>query len=850
MAQDGSATLHLLGEKDSIVWSGTQAISAGSEQLLTFAVPSIEAGCNYDFAVFDEVGKIWFARGVEVAIGNRGVTEMAQPSGQNDSGALSASGGVTARAAVKMAAPMAMAAASATLPQTWIGNGPRIGIWQGAGAAERVRLSLRYPGLYRVTASELAAAAGWSESQVVAAIGNYRVALSCQGVPVAWLADGDAMVFYGAAATTQYAPENVYWVEFGEGLAMGSIELPPPEEGVANTSFADSVTFQGSDYLARVTYGTLTNAPFVAFSGVILSGASVSHSFNLPSCAAGAWSGSVTVRLLSYREKRDNAAHNVEISLGGELLGETSWLGEQYHEATFPFDSALLNNGLAVLKLRNAAARTAGVSDDDTRFICVAISFNYQREYRLDNGSLRCNGGDGDLIEVSGVASDKPFVLDVTAPQAPLVVTGAELGRSVGSDTTLIRFANSDSGRTFQIVDSWDGLLLPAVRGAGKPLWLETAAASLQHITLIPPVAWYGGFREALAPLAAYRNSHGMRATVIDVEEVYNTYSHGLVDPLAIRSLAAALQPSGLKYLLLVGSAAFDFKHERLTVGDYSAWLMPTLVVGQSFLEGNGMVVPLDAALGDIDNDGKPEVAVGRIPAANPAAAAVVVNKTIAYETGRRWRKPLAVVADWDNSDERFYRFGRSAGRIEQPLRRAGRSYKRFDLGNSSGGEKVRNNDVLPMLRSGASIFHFFGHTNEQNLGDTRPRFLSNAHISAANWQDPMIAIIPACRANRWQGLTATATFMPYGLFAAGTGFAAGIGSTGNILGREGEELAVEFYAALCQDGTRLGEAMLQATQATADTIPAERLLSVSLVGDPALMAAMPVAQGTIILIR
>ena len=102
---------------------------------------------------------------------------------------------------------------------------------------------------------------------------------------------------------------------------------------------------------------------------------------------------------------------------------------------------------------------------------------------------------------------------------------------------------------------------------------------------------------------------------------------------------------------------------------------MPTLVVGQSFLEGNGMVVPLDAALGDIDNDGKPEVAVGRIPAANPAAAAVVVNKTIAYETGRRWRKPLAVVADWDkHDDKRFYRFGRSAGTHRATFGRAGRS--------------------------------------------------------------------------------------------------------------------------------------------------------------------------------
>ena len=53
-----------------------------------------------------------------------------------------------------------------------------------------------------------------------------------------------------------------------------------------------------------------------------------------------------------YRDKRDNAAHNVEISLGGSFC-ETSWL-VAIPEATFPFDSALLNNGLAVLKLRNA----------------------------------------------------------------------------------------------------------------------------------------------------------------------------------------------------------------------------------------------------------------------------------------------------------------------------------------------------------------------------------------------------------------------------------------------------------------------------------------------------------------
>ena len=52
--------------------------------------------------------------------------------------------------------------------------------------------------------------------------------------------------------------------------------------------------------------------------------------------------------------------------------------------------------------------------------------------------------------------------------------------------------------------------------------------------------AWRDGFRQALQPLADFRNAQGLRTVIVDVESIYNRYSYGRVDPLAIRAFCGA----------------------------------------------------------------------------------------------------------------------------------------------------------------------------------------------------------------------------------------------------------------------------------------------------------------------
>jgi len=298
----------------------------------------------------------------------------------------------------------------------------------------------------------------------------------------------------------------------------------------------------------------------------------------------------------------------------------------------------------------------------------------------------------------------------------------------------------------------------------------------------------------------------------------------------------ATLYPHGLNYLLLAGAGAIDFKHQRLSVNDYTACLIPPLIAGQRFSNGDGMTVAIDAALGDVNGDGVPEVAVGRLPTTQTYELAVAVQKTIAYEGVMRWKQQASVAADWDNTGVMYYPFSAGTDRLLVPLANAGRTVVKHYIGDSTSGAEVRIGSLFPALRAGSGLFHFFGHANEQSLGGSSVRLLYNANITPANWQKPTIAVIIGCRPNRWQSLTTTVSLLPCGLFAADTGFVAGLGATGFMLGDEGENLAVELYTnAAGQGRARLGDVWRRGLQRMAGSMPSERLLCYSLIGDPAL---------------
>ncbi|HOU22338.1 MAG TPA: hypothetical protein PKX16_08970, partial [Kiritimatiellia bacterium] len=94
-----------------------------------------------------------------------------------------------------------------------------------AAPGARMRIMIAEDGLYRLTAAQIAQMlAGFTEDQARQAIAQAQLALSCGGESVAWRGEpgGAGLFFFGQAYRDTYADRNVYFLEPGTGLAMGS----------------------------------------------------------------------------------------------------------------------------------------------------------------------------------------------------------------------------------------------------------------------------------------------------------------------------------------------------------------------------------------------------------------------------------------------------------------------------------------------------------------------------------------------------------------------------------------------------------------------------------------------------
>ena len=758
-------------------------------------------------------------------------------------------------AAAVAPSPVTQSSAPAAV-QRWIGEGPRVRVWDDPEPADRVRVSLTEAGVYSVTLQELSEASGWPVDTLLSDLEATNLCVQCQGNPIAWLADGPRLIFHALPAASRFAPENVYWISRNPGLTMSESHQVPSVPAVTNAWFTDRIERQGTEWLGRISYSTLTNAhiPFTGYRTLSGGGSSYILTNTLTDCASGDWSGAVTVRLLSRYDGEDGGdTHLACLAIGDSTLGDIAWTNEAYQVATFPFASASAPDGTLFLTLTNAATPPPYPLNDFTKFSCLSYAIDYARRYVARDDRLRCTGGSGSLAAITHFTTNDVLVLDVTDAARPLCVTGCEQLQDAATGLWSVSFACGDATRIYRLASNSKGLLQPAVRGVRDTDWGAPAQAT-PHVILIPPEAWRSGFRQAVEPLRAFRTSQGIPSRIVDVEALYNAFSDGLVDPEAIRAFCSAMRPNGLTYLLLAGAGAVDFKHHRLSVTDYSSCLIPTLIAGQRMAqtgEGEGIIVALDGALGDTDGDGRPDVAVGRLPTSQTQQVTTVVGKTIAYETRPpRTKRPVALVADWENVYPKDYDFSNGIDRLQEPLRRAGRSVMRHVLPDGNSGTAARKTFLFPALQAGAGLFHFFGHSNESSLGDG-DRFLSIANIQPGNWRIPPTSVVIACRANRWHGLTPTQLILPFGLFATDTGFAGCLGATGNMRAREGEELAVALFTPDTGEQTvTLGKVWLRGMRSMAGKIPQERLLCFSLIGDPALRFGVPPYPGTAVSVR
>ena len=132
---------------------------------------------------------------------------------------------------------------------------------------------------------------------------------------------------------------------------------------------------------------------------------------------------------------------------------------------------------------------------------------------------------------------------------------------------------------------------------------------------------------DAAEGLAEYRRAQGLRAKVVDIEDIYDEFNHGIKDADAIWSFlhhAHTRWRSGPRYVVLAGEGSFDYKN-HLGYGDS---IIPTLLTPTP--QG---LFPSDNLYADVvGNDWLPEMAIGRLPVIDAAELVAMTAKIAAYE--------------------------------------------------------------------------------------------------------------------------------------------------------------------------------------------------------------------------
>jgi hypothetical protein len=292
-----------------------------------------------------------------------------------------------------------------------------------------------------------------------------------------------------------------------------------------------------------------------------------------------------------------------------------------------------------------------------------------------------------DWIEVeiphTGRVAGKPLRLAVESqePRAPLPVLGAEALAAYGDDGSRIDLTPPAALEPAAV--AYD--LVP--RGAlARPTAIELdrpsdwrGAAHRADLLIVGPAA----LLPAIAPLAERRRRQGLAVEVVDVQDLYDEWSYGEVDPRAIRDFVAHAvkewKPPAPRYLLIIGDASWDGKNPpgteteapdaayRAEHGAEFAHVPATpyrglsggrarnLVPTWSYGTGDGHAAG-DNFFVDIDGDLFPELAVGRFPVVEPAEVSGVVEKLRRYEEAGSglWQRAVAFVTSEDPGWQRW----------------------------------------------------------------------------------------------------------------------------------------------------------------------------------------------------
>jgi hypothetical protein len=378
-----------------------------------------------------------------------------------------------------------------------------------------------------------------------------------------------------------------------------------------------------------------------------------------------------------------NTPHRVKVLVNDEEVGEVVFEGQSKGLLQVEVPQALLHEGDNLVSLVPQGGEM-DISLVDT------IRLTYWHTYTADDNGLRLRARGGSEVSIDGFSQSDIRVFDITDSNEVIEVIGR------------VAFQKESYAVSLRVPGHGERTLLALS---------EDRVKSPVEIVSDHPSAWHqekGGyglliishreFFSSLQPLIRLRESQGYRVALIDVEDIYDEFSFGNKSPYALRdflSLAKKQWSKPPRFVLLVGDASFD---PRNYLGSGDLDFVPTKLIDTAYLE-----TASDDWFVDLNSDGLPEMAIGRLPVQTAKEAATVVSKIVGYERSSKKREAILVsdINDGFNFEGASEEIG---GLLPSSL-----MVRKIYRGQFSSNDQVRG-VLLGSIKEGALLVNFIGH--------------------------------------------------------------------------------------------------------------------------------------------
>lgn len=543
--------------------------------------------------------------------------------------------------------------------------------------ATQMKLYVTQDGYYRVSQRELVEA-GFdpnADPRFLRLFANGRE----QPIVVQEGSDGYAIEFFGTGIDVACTDARVY--QLAAGTQPGLRLKQKTGKGGSPSSGSFLCTAERRD--RTIYFSALRNGDKENFFGAVVASQPVDQTLRLLKVSANA-AGQAALEVSLQGVSR--ISHRVRLLVNGTDVGELYFEGQSAAAVRVALPHALLKEGDNVVRL----IAEGGASDVS---LVDAIRVSYWHDYAADDDALRLTAVSGERLTIGGFTNAPVRVLDITDAETTGVreVIGKARAEGQGLGVT---FTVPGAGSREIFVFAASRMMNPAGIIADYPsdLRRRSNAADLVIITRRE-------FFAAIDPLKSWRESQGFKVAVVDMEDIFDEFNNGNKSPQAVKDFLAYSRVNwsvAPRFVLLVGDASLDPKN-HLGSGNWD--LVPTKLIDTAFME-----TASDDWFADFDEDGLPEMAVGRLPVRTVEEASTVVSKLIRYDQSNPSAGVLLVT---DSNDGFDFGAATSALRALIPGSLTVTEIDRSRLDNATAKSRV-----LDAINRGQKIVNYAGHGN------------------------------------------------------------------------------------------------------------------------------------------